>query len=144
MTEHGSDTDERTDETAQKDAATAASEDRDATEADASPDGANARDSDLDGSAAESDEATADRESATDGGGRSKTRKVLYWTVLGGLVLFGGLMVLLVYSDVRSLINVFVGRRYRLLIQTAFHLVLVLCAAIGVSLIVRRLERLPG
>jgi len=65
-------------------------------------------------------------------------------TVLGGLVLFGGMMVLLVYSDVRSLISVFVGRRYQLLIQTAFHLVLVLCAGIGVSLIVRRIERLPG
>jgi len=74
----------------------------------------------------------------------SSVRKLLYWTLLGGLVLFGGMMVLLVYSDFRTLINVFVAREYRLLIQVAFHLVVLLCAAIGVSLVVRRLEQLPG
>jgi hypothetical protein len=136
MTEHGSDTDdtdthEPTDETTRADPAAG-----DDTAAGGSTDRADAHGSETNAATA-SDETDAD-------GGRGGVRKVLYWTVLGGLVLFGGMMVLLVYSDVRSLISVFVGRRYQLLIQTAFHLVLVLCAGIGVSLIVRRIERLPG
>lgn len=83
---------------------------------------------------------------ATDGGGadRSRVRRIVYWAALAGLMLFGGLMVLFVYSDVRGLIDVFVAREYQLLIETAFHLVLVLCVGIGVSLLVRRIEGLPG
>lgn len=74
----------------------------------------------------------------------SSVRTYVYWVVLAGLVFFGGLMVLLVYSDVRSLIGIFIAPEYQLVIQTAFHVVVLLSAAIGVSLVVRRLERLPG
>ena len=73
----------------------------------------------------------------------STVRRYVYWATLVALVGLGGFSFLLFYSDLRTAITVFVADEYVLLVQSAVHLVLLLLAGIGVSLIVRRLEG-PG
>lgn len=72
--------------------------------------------------------------------GMSTTRKYVYWITMGMALLVGFAFVIAFYSNVQSVINEWIARRYRLLFSTAFNLAMVLAAGIVVSLLLRRME----
>jgi hypothetical protein len=80
------------------------------------------------------DEATA----AGDSDGRSIARYA-QWAAFGILVLVALVASLQFYFAASAAVNEFVTRRYRPLFRAGFNLVVVLAAATGVSLLVRRL-----
>ncbi|MFC6976387.1 hypothetical protein ACFQL1_19615 [Halomicroarcula sp. GCM10025709] len=73
-----------------------------------------------------------------DSGGRSIARYA-QWAAFGILVLVALVASLQFYFAASAAVNEFVTRRYRPLFRAGFNLVVVLVAATGISLLVRRL-----
>ncbi|MFC7077966.1 hypothetical protein [Haloarcula halophila] len=83
-------------------------------------------------------EPSPDHTPETDDGGRS-IAVYAQWAAFGILVLIALVASLQFYFAASAAVNEFVTRRYRPLFRAGFNLVVVLVAATGISLLVRRL-----
>ncbi|ESP88932.1 hypothetical protein [Candidatus Halobonum tyrrellensis] len=86
----------------------------------------------------ESTESTGDRDADRESTARN-LRRYLNYAVLAGLVLLGVVAALQFYLAAGATINRWVAAEYRSLFRAAFNLAVLLLAALGVSVQLRRL-----